>query len=194
MIDAILSRARGRNIEGLDVLDIGCGNGGISRFFSRGNRVTGVDVADRGAGRAAGAGGPGSFTFVLVPSEVLPFDAACFDVVISHHVIEHVQNQGQHLAEIWRVLRPGGICYLATPNKSSPIMRGHVGNPQVLRYPQMRPLFERCGFRVVEHSTDVFVRPHVYHYPLKVGRVIPRRLASALRTYYPSHMFTLTKA
>jgi 2-polyprenyl-3-methyl-5-hydroxy-6-metoxy-1,4-benzoquinol methylase len=188
MIDAILASDRGHGIKGLDVLDIGCGNGGISSFFARENRVTGVDVVDRRAGRSA------AFEFVLIPSEALPFEDASFDVVISHHVIEHVQDQVRHLQEIWRVLRPGGVCYLATPNKSSPIMRGHVGNPQVLRYPQMRPLFEQCGFCATEHSTDVLVRPEAYHYPSRVGRLLPRRLAYALRALYPSHMFTLTKA
>jgi SAM-dependent methyltransferase len=188
MIEAIVSRELGGRAEGFDVLDVGCGNGDISRFFAQRNRVTGVDVKDRRNGRVE------PFRFVQIDSEALPFEDGSFDLVLSHHVLEHVPDQRRHLDEIWRVLRSDGVCYLATPNKSSPIMRGHVGNMLVLRYPQMQPLFEERNFSVVEHSTDVFVRPHLYHYPLKLGRVVPRRVAHAMRALFPSHMFTLRKA
>ena len=40
-----------------------------------------------------------------------------FDVVLLNHVLEHVLGQQDLLNEILRVLRPGGICYLATPNR-----------------------------------------------------------------------------
>lgn len=188
MIEAILSRELGESVDGFDVLDVGCGNGDISRFFAQRNRVTGVDVKDRRNGRVE------PFQFVQIDSEALPFEDARFDLVLSHHVLEHVPDQRRHLDEIWRVLRPDGVCYLATPNKSSPIMRGHVGNTLVLRYRQMQPLFEERRFCVVEHSTDVFVRPDLYRYPLKLGRVVPRRVAHAVRSLFPSHMFTLRKA
>jgi SAM-dependent methyltransferase len=188
MIEAILSRELGGPVEGFDLLDVGCGNGDISRFFAPRNRVTGVDVRDRRNGRLE------PFRFVQIESEALPFDDASFDLVVSHHVIEHVPDQRRHLDEIWRVLRPEGVCYLATPNKSSPIMRGHVGNILVLRYRQMQPLFEERHFSVVERSTDVFVRPDLYHHPLKLGRVVPRRVAHAVRSLFPSHMFILRKA
>lgn len=189
LIDAVLSQTLEREICGFDLLDIGCGNGDICRFFARQrNRVTGVDVVDRRRQESS------EFEFRRVSCEALPFGRESFDLVISHHVIEHVGDQRRHLDEIHRVLRVGGVCYLATPNKSSPIMRGHVGNPMVLRYRQMRTLFEECGFRVLEHSTDIFLRPEMYHYPLPIGRVVPRRMAEAMRALYPSHMFTLTKA
>lgn len=189
LIDAVLSRSLGADVRGFDLLDIGCGNGDIARFFARqGNHVIGVDVQDRRQNRSDG------FSFMLVESEALPFAEASFDLVVSHHVIEHVTSHRRHLDEIRRVLRSGGVCYLATPNKSSPIMRGHVGNPMVLRYGQMRELFEERGFQVREHSTDIFTQPALYHYPLAVGRFVPRPVAEALRGLYPSHMFTLTKA
>lgn len=188
LADAVLSASLKEHIRERDVLDIGCGNGDISRFFARrGNRVTGVDVQDRRQTLSD------DFRFVLVDSERLPFAPSSFDIVVSNHVIEHVTSHRRHLDEIRRVLRPGGVCYLATPNRSSPIMRGHLGNPMVLRYREMRPLFEERGFQVAEYSTDIVVRPDVYHYPLKLGRALPRSWAEALRVLYPAHMFTLTK-
>jgi ubiquinone/menaquinone biosynthesis C-methylase UbiE len=127
----------------------------------------------------------------LITGTHLPFADDSFDVVLSNHVIEHVEDQGEHLKELRRVLREDGICYLATPNKSSPIMQGHVGNEMVLRYHQMQPLFERYGFRVFEYSTQVLTEPDRYSGPFRMGRYLPRRLAYVLRSYYPSQHFVL---
>lgn len=188
MIEAIVAAQLGRGVRGADVLDIGCGNGDISSYFGQNNRVVGVDVTDRRQGRQ------GPFQFQLLTSERLPFESGSFDVVLSHHVIEHVVDQDLHLAEARRVLRADGVLYLATPNKTSPIMKGHDSNDQVLHYRDMSPLFERSGFRVMDFSTEVFLFPLRYHHPFRLGRVVPRRLAHALRHWYPSHMFLLAKS
>src|SRR3546814_9833619 len=53
-------------------------------------------------------------------SDLLPFADDSFDVVLSNHVIEHVGEQPEqlaHLSELRRVLTPGGIGYLAVPNR-----------------------------------------------------------------------------
>ena len=49
MIQAILVDHLGTDVAGLDVLDIGSGNGDISEFFARTNRVHSVDVEDQGS-------------------------------------------------------------------------------------------------------------------------------------------------
>ncbi len=186
MICAIVEDFLHRPVEGMRILDIGSGNGDISRFFAaRGNQVSGVDVDDKRKQK------DDSFEFALVDSEKLPFEDATFDLVLSHHVIEHVSDQRLHLSEIKRVLKPGGACYLATPNRTSPIMRGHVGNQMVLRHHQMQPLFEECGFQVWEYSYDVMTRPDEFHGEKRYGRFIPPVLAERLRPLYPSHMFML---
>ncbi|MEN9577776.1 MAG: hypothetical protein RJA70_785 [Pseudomonadota bacterium] len=186
MIRAIVEDFAGRPASGLTILDIGCGNGGISNHFSKqGNEVFGVDVDDKRKGQDLG------FEFRLVESERLPFENQRFDLVISHHVIEHVPDQALHLAEIRRVLKPTGLCYLATPNKTSPFMEGHIGNEWVLRHAQMQPLFERCGFDVKEYSFDVLSRPDEFFAEKRYGRFIPKRAAEALRPWYPSHLFML---
>lgn len=101
----------------LEVLEIGCGSGGISYYFATHPvlrcRVTAVDVHDS---RQVHEG----YDYVPVNGVELPFDDARFDVVISNHVIEHVgerRDQLQHLYEIRRVLKPGGVGYLAVPNR-----------------------------------------------------------------------------
>ena len=185
-IEAVLAAALGGPVRGYRILDIGCGNGGISSHFARDNEQHGVDVADR---RRDGARG---FDFRLVDSERLPFEAGSFDIVISHHVIEHVADQGMHLAEIRRVLKPGGLAYLATPNGASPIMQGHVGNEMVLRYGAMAPLFERHGFAVDEYAIEVLKAPGRFHEEVRWGRFLPRFLLKLLRPLFPSQVFVLT--
>ena len=98
------------------ILDIGCGNGLIAAYLAKqGNFVTAVDVADQRDMAAAGG-----YEFVQISDERLPFDNACFDIVLSNHVIEHVDRHDRHITEIARVLKPRGLCYLATPNRYFP--------------------------------------------------------------------------
>lgn len=101
----------------LNMLEIGTGSGGIAHYFGTHQRlrceVTAVDVSDN---RLVHEG----YSYRQVQGVELPFDAASFDVVISNHVIEHVGDakaQAHHLAEIRRVMKPGGDGYLAVPNR-----------------------------------------------------------------------------
>lgn len=184
-IEAALAEHFGRTPAGLRILDIGCGNGDISQYFGAANCQYAVDVMDRRrpANRA--------FEYVAVDSERLPFEDGFFDAVISHHVIEHVPDQRLHLREMRRVLKRDGVIYLATPNASSPIMQGHVGNPMVLRYAQMSPLFEESGFHVRELSVDVITRRTVYAGAPPLLSYLPAWALKPLRVFYPSHIFLL---
>jgi SAM-dependent methyltransferase len=99
------------------LLEIGCGSGGISHYFSAHTDmqyvVDAVDVVDH---RLVKEG----YNFRLVNDVHLPFPNSTFDVVITNHVIEHVGDKAQqtlHLSEVHRVLKPDGIGYLAVPNR-----------------------------------------------------------------------------
>ncbi|MBI5938600.1 MAG: methyltransferase domain-containing protein [Betaproteobacteria bacterium] len=101
----------------LRLLEIGTGSGGIAHYFATHHSlncdVTAVDVIDQRQIREG-------YRFVQVADTRLPFDEASFDVVLSNHVIEHVgeeNDQRRHLSELRRVLKPGGIGYLAVPNR-----------------------------------------------------------------------------
>lgn len=185
MIDAILSDHLGESVRNKEILDIGCGNGDIAAHFAISNRVRGVDIIDRRRAEV-----PVDFT--IVHSERLPFEDHCFDTVISHHVIEHVASHDSHLREIRRVLRTNGCAYIATPNRGSPIMSGHVGNDMVLRWSEMKPLFEQNGFTVHEYSWRVASSPNAFHAGTRVGRFVPGALARGLSRWFPAHMFVLT--
>ncbi len=184
MIEAFLVDFLDAAVEGFDLLDIGSGNGDISEYFASKNRVRSVDVVDQRREH-------GLSDFTLVDSEDLPFADASLDIVLSHHVIEHVGDQSLHLREIRRVLRDDGVAYLATPNRSSPIMEGHVGNEGVLRWREMIPLFEANGFVATDYGWKLVSKPDQFFAEQRFGRFLPRALVHSLRRFYPSHMFVM---
>ena len=187
-IEAVVRDYRGQPTKGLRTLDIGCGNGGISNVFCELNEHYGVDIADQRKQPC------GDFEFRQVDSALLPFGDGFFDVVLSNHVIEHVPDQSLHLSEIRRVLTPGGCAYLATPNRSSPIMEGHVGNPLVLKYRDMAPLFRNAGFIVKEYALDVAADPARFAGEVAWAKFLPRSLLKLARPLFPSHIFMLSPA
>jgi 2-polyprenyl-3-methyl-5-hydroxy-6-metoxy-1,4-benzoquinol methylase len=185
MIESVLSEHIGCPIEGWSILDIGCGNGDISQYFSRRNQQTGVDITDQRKDANRG------FRFSIVEGGEFSCDADSFDIVISNHVIEHVAHQDLHLQEIKRVLKPKGVVYLATPNRSSPFLRGHVGSDLVLRYREMRPLFEKNGYAVVEYTAPMLKEPERFGLSFAIGKFLPKWLLVMLGPVIPSHTFIL---
>ena len=113
-IESVLKDYLNKKITGLEILDIGAGNGAISSYFvDNQNIVTCVDVENHISDKRV--------NFVTVKTSKLPFKSDEFDIVISNHVIEHIKDQTLHLREIKRVLKKNGICYMATPNRNFPI-------------------------------------------------------------------------
>lgn len=94
-------------------LDIGCGVGTESRLLARNDRtVIGLDY-DLGTADLARATIDG---VVCGDARELPFRTNSLDWVSSSHIIEHFVDPERHVAEIARVLRPGGRLVVLTPN------------------------------------------------------------------------------
>ena len=98
---------------GKRILDLGCRTGALTRAYADGNEIVGVDV-DRGALEQAAE--LGIETVWADVEEPLPFDDADFDVVVAAELLEHLQQPGRLVAEIRRVLRPGGTIAGSLPN------------------------------------------------------------------------------
>lgn len=98
------------------VLDYGCGNGSfLERLVSRADECWGVDI-DSEKVAAAQHLAPGCVR-CITPDEALPFPDATFDTVAILEVIEHVSDERRVLAELGRVLKPGGRLLLTTPHR-----------------------------------------------------------------------------
>ena len=114
------ARADGAN---LDVLDIGCGAGAQSQFWSdKGHRYHGIDVnapliqlaKERAAEQGRGA------RFEVGSATQLPFADASFDICLLPELLEHIVDWQSCLNEAVRVLRPGGLIYLSTSSVLCP--------------------------------------------------------------------------
>ena len=146
------------------VLDIGCGEGQIARVIS-GAHVVGVDAtwAQLEVARARG-GGP---AYARGMADALPIATASFDTVVACLVFEHIRSVDEAIAEVARVLEPGGrfVFFLNHPLLQTP-NSGWIDD-HVLDPPEQ---YWRIGPYLVEDETveevdkDVFI-PFV-HRPL----------------------------
>jgi SAM-dependent methyltransferase len=102
--------------EGALVLDLGCGTGRSEQQFERldrGLRWVGVDIA---ASPAVSKRTRKLLRLVTFDGIRLPFRDAAFDCVYSNQVLEHVRHPETVLAEVERILRPGGVFIGGTSN------------------------------------------------------------------------------
>jgi SAM-dependent methyltransferase len=108
--------------KGKDVLDVGCGAGvEVVRFARAGARVTGVDIAPSAIALARQnleqQGLPARLD--VADGEHLPYADASFDLVFAHGVVQYTGDDRAMVAEIHRVLRPGGLAVFQGYNRIS---------------------------------------------------------------------------
>jgi SAM-dependent methyltransferase len=108
------------------VLDLGAGAGYGSRLLrGAGARVVAVDLAGEAARRAAPA--------ARASAQALPFRDGCFEAVVCFEMIEHVAEPERVVDEIARVLAPGGVALVSTPDRDLYTGRAGNRNPHHLR-------------------------------------------------------------
>jgi 2-polyprenyl-6-hydroxyphenyl methylase / 3-demethylubiquinone-9 3-methyltransferase len=110
-----------RPFEGLTLLDIGCGGGLLSEPMARlGFKVTGADASEKNIGTArAHAGQSGlEIEYRAGTAEALLAEGRSFDVVLNMEVVEHVADVPAYLAACAGLVKPGGITFVATLNKT----------------------------------------------------------------------------
>jgi ubiquinone/menaquinone biosynthesis C-methylase UbiE len=122
-----LRRVTGRDsIEGLQLIDLGCGFGALAVFFARqGATVTGIDpIADRlEVGRAVAAEHDLPVEFRQGRMEKLDFADESFDLAIQNNSLCYITGRDDRrsaLAETARVLEPGGLVVIRNPNRWHP--------------------------------------------------------------------------
>jgi 2-polyprenyl-6-hydroxyphenyl methylase/3-demethylubiquinone-9 3-methyltransferase len=110
-----------RPLEGLDILDIGCGGGILSESMARlGARVTGTEITDKNIRVCEiHAGWSGlAVDYRLTTVAELAAAGDTFDAVLNMEVVEHVEQLPEFLTESARLVRPGGIMVVATINRT----------------------------------------------------------------------------
>jgi 2-polyprenyl-3-methyl-5-hydroxy-6-metoxy-1,4-benzoquinol methylase len=127
-----------RFAEGRRVLDYGCGAGyGTNLIWRRGrsDEVVGIDLSCEAIAYCRSTYADLATHYQTTTPGDIPFGDGSFDVVLFFQVIEHLTDDVRALDDIRRVLRPGGVVLLttpnllmekATPNAASPANQHHV--------------------------------------------------------------------
>lgn len=142
------------NPSQLDVLDVGCGGGLLSeQFAALGCKVTGIDrsVPTLNAAKAHAEKTGLNIRYLEASGESLPFEGRQFDIVCCCDVLEHVDDLDTVIAEISRVLKPGGIFFFDTINRT---LRSNI---VAIKMAQDWPLTRFLPRNV--HVWDKFIRP-----------------------------------
>jgi SAM-dependent methyltransferase len=114
---------------GARVLDFGCGNGSrVRALLERGYDAYGCDLRFKDGPHRETLEQQRRLRLIEPSPYALPFDTASVDFLFSEQVFEHVRNYDETLAEIRRVLAPGGIGLHVFPSRWRPI-EGHVHVP-----------------------------------------------------------------
>ena len=101
------------------VLDCGCDDGSLLTEIRKAVHVKdcyGVEIDPVQADKARSKG---IKVHVCDLNDNLPFESESFDLIISNQVIEHLTFSDNHLFEVMRLLKPGGLFVLSTPNLAS---------------------------------------------------------------------------
>jgi SAM-dependent methyltransferase len=135
------------------VLDYGCGSGQIVKELrKREINAFGCDTFYEGGDYSKSVDTEllDNCLIKRMEGNAIPYDCASFDFVINNQVMEHVENLDIVLAEIQRVLKPGGLVLSLFPDKS--VWReGHCGIPLLHRFPKNSRIrvYYAAGFRIV---------------------------------------------
>ena len=98
---------------GRRVLDLGCRDGALTEAYAAGNDVVGVDADKEALAEAARRGIDTHWADLDQPLE---FGDATFDVAVAGELLEHLRDPRRVVAEIHRVLKPGGTFVASVPN------------------------------------------------------------------------------
>jgi 2-polyprenyl-6-hydroxyphenyl methylase/3-demethylubiquinone-9 3-methyltransferase len=112
----------GSPLEGLDLLDIGCGGGLLSEPMARlGARVTGIDAAPRNIATAAlhAEGQDLAIDYRATTAETLAEAGRQYDIVLALEIVEHVADVDLFLRCCGGLVKPGGLLFLSTLNRTA---------------------------------------------------------------------------
>ena len=163
-----------RPLEGLRLLDIGCGGGLLSEPMARlGATVVGADAAERNIGVAKlhAAQSGLDIDYRATTAEALADAGEQFDIVLNMEVVEHVSDVPLYMKSCARLVRPGGLMVVATINRTARAYAlAILGAEHILRWlpvgthsydkfltpEEVTALIERNGLKVIDRTGVVY--------------------------------------
>jgi SAM-dependent methyltransferase len=220
-IITILQDFLGSDFSEYTCLDVGCSEGGITNFIADHFGTTiGIDIDKEAVNSAMKNRRSSSTSYSYANGSRLPFSNDVFDVIICAQVYEHTLQKQSLADEIWRTLRPGGVCFFSGPNRLA-IMEEHywlpflswfprtIGNYYMqifnrgteydaypLFYWQIRKLWQH--FIIHDYTTRMITEPEFFAIDDRFGKYsflknIPSAILRASTPFYPNYNWILQK-
>tara|TARA_Y100001958_G_scaffold69833_1_gene47184 strand:- start:1948 stop:2676 length:729 start_codon:yes stop_codon:yes gene_type:complete len=124
-------------LEGLNILDIGCGGGLISEPMARlGAKVTGIDASEKNIKVAEIHAKKNnlSINYLQTSPENLN-DKQKFDIILNLEIVEHVENVNLYIKSCHKLLKKNGLMFTATLNRSfTSYVKAIIGAEYILRW------------------------------------------------------------
>jgi 2-polyprenyl-6-hydroxyphenyl methylase/3-demethylubiquinone-9 3-methyltransferase len=117
----VFKQNSGEGVSGRNLLDVGCGGGYLCEEFAKtGFNVTGIDPSQSTlkAAKEHAVQSRLCIDYEEGRAEAIPFSDSSFDLVSCCDVLEHVDDINKTISEIARVLRPGGLFFYDTINRT----------------------------------------------------------------------------
>jgi ubiquinone/menaquinone biosynthesis C-methylase UbiE len=171
----------------LKILDIGCGTGQFAAKVLRrfpAARLFGLDLCESMIQKARSRSA-GHFTLVRADSQKLPFADDSFDIVTCSHSFHHYPDQPRVVAEMHRVLRPGGRLFIADGDRDGlwgrlifdGIVVAFEGAVRHLPLRDFRELLSQSGFEAIEQSRRGGLLPFAITVGTAAKATVQRRMA-----------------
>lgn len=139
--------------KGKVVLDIACGEGyGTNLLGKVALSVTGVDIDQPTIKRAKAKYKNPALTFLTGSIESIPCNDNSFDIAISFETLEHTSEHEKMMKEIKRVLKPGGLLIISTPDKKNYCDKPGYKNPF-----HLKELYQD-EFRLLLQNNFIFIK------------------------------------
>ncbi|MEW6365682.1 MAG: class I SAM-dependent methyltransferase [Acidobacteriota bacterium] len=174
--------------DGAYVLDAGCGTGNGIVFFSQRKKISGIGVdvsqamLDLAQNKIASLGVP--FKVYKQDVEDMVGMDSTFDAALSFEVLEHTPAPRTYLAQVYRMLKPGGKAVFTTPNTSWAAVHWFVGVTGIhhsegphyfIPRNELVELLTGVGFKILREKTSVMI-PVGPEFLLRWGRRIEEKL------------------
>lgn len=193
-----------RFIDGSSVLEIGSGTGFGANYLSKfASSIIASDIWEEGIVRCPGKYRKDNLIFIVADGTRLPFKADSFDVVMSFHVIEHIEPKSvlDYLSDIKKVLKRGGVFIVSTPNSRIRLLPFEKpwdpNHKKEYKDDELRKLLSKVFEQVTiyglceSQEVQALKNHRVKHSPFKA--YILRPLYRALNDYLPAPILTWLK-
>jgi len=169
-----------RQARPVRILDIGCNDGMMILYTAREGAETefyGIDILPDKRDKSLERGYREVLLEDIRQCDFRKFEAGSFDIVICSHILEHLEDPGDILDKVRRVIKTGGILIVGAPIGLLPgiLWRRHItplynprkrreavlerfGHISVFTLPELRKLLKRHGFHAEEARGDYFLR------------------------------------